>query len=104
MKNKTQLPLDKNGQFRNFMCAEGTAEKLAQLFVNEGQPCLGIQLIQERVNGNGFTEKQHLEVLYIYHRAIKDSRRDILTSFVTLGYVKECNLSRRFMACLPIYR
>jgi hypothetical protein len=84
--------------FNNFFEAEGAAQAVALRFM-DGSP--GIVLIKARNAGNAATLREKIWINNLYQQAYRAAYNKALSSFIQAGIVRDCRMSRRFMAGLP---
>ncbi len=84
------------------MEAEYTAKKLVQQKMNYYG--LGYPKIQAVRNGDKTTPKVWAEISLIAKQAAKEAFEMTMRHWINLGYVKDCRLSRRFMAGIDQYK
>ena len=87
-------------KYISFLDAETIAENLAyKQFFGEGNPVgIAFTFINDKNDGNPWTEDEKAAARYISQTAIRDLRRANLTQLITSGAVPDCAMVRRFMA------
>lgn len=85
-------------QFENFMEAESAAISGARAHVLGISSGVGTEIIRDRKVGLDWTEEEKRMANILVHVSLADAFRNILTGFIVSGMVRECRLSRKFMA------
>ena len=84
----------------NFLEAESVALNRAYAeFFGENKPVgMGYTFLEDRENGNEWSDSEKAYAKYISEMAIRDLKRKNMTQIIESGLVPDCQLSRIFMA------
>lgn len=86
--------------FDNYYAAQHEAKELAERETLGDYMPLWMQVEIARRNGDQWTPSQVETARVIFDQSVKQRARIILQGFINDGRVKDCQLSRRFMAGL----
>lgn len=89
-------------QFESYMEAECAAKKLVRQKMNYYG--LGFSMMQAIRNGDKTTPKVWEEIGLVAEQSYHEAFQLTMRHWINLGYVKDCILSRRFMAGIDQYK
>lgn len=80
------------------MDAESQARETAFSTILDGRQCLALEFCQAREEGNPLTAEEKTAASFAFNSAFRDKRRELLQEYILSGQVRDCILSRQFMA------